>query len=56
MSSLPRSPLMVSSPLHLVPSAFSAAKDAAGNVDINKLQQLKEMGEALSDETSKKDD
>ena len=37
-------------------SAVSAAKDAAGNVDLQKIQQLREMGDALLDEPSKKDD
>ena len=36
--------------------AVSAAKDAAGNVDFNTIQQMKQMGEAFVDETSKKDD
>ena len=36
-------------------SAISAAKDAAGNVDLQKVQQLREMGDALLDEASKKE-
>ena len=40
-----------------LPTAFSAAKDAAGNIDMNKLQQLQQMGQALADDTaSKKED
>ena len=35
--------------------AFSAAKDAAGNVDLQKLQQLQQLGEDLTGEGSKKE-
>ncbi len=37
-------------------AAVSAAKDAAGNMDVQKLQQLQQMGQAVTDELSKKDD
>lgn len=44
-------------PFH--PVAISAAKDAAGNADLNKLREYQKMGEDFiseSSELSKKDD
>ena len=36
--------------------AVSAAKDAAGNIDLQKLQQIKQVGDSLAEELSKKED
>lgn len=42
-------------PLSLFP-AVSAARDAAGNIDVKRLQQVQQMASSLTEETSKKDD